>query len=300
MTSAAGVRAELVQAILTFLGHQDLLSLDEVRRALEEELDDSGPDALLALRDRLRADHGWTYHAPDLLAQRIHQRLAARFLLPSSETRGLEELPPLGRVPLVICANHLSYADANVIALMLGRAGSTDLADRLTVLAGPKVFSSRQRRFSSLCFGTVKVPQSAEVSTDEAVLSPRDVARAARQSIGAAFERLQAGDALLLFPEGTRSRTGGMTRTLPAVARYLEQPGTLVLPIGIAGTEELFPAATDAVQPARVVLSIGRPLAAQQLLDGGHGDRRHVMDAIGRAIAAQVPEAYRGHYMSTG
>ena len=47
-------------------------------------------------------------------------------------------------------------------------SGDAALANRLTAVAGPKVFTSRERRFSSLCFGTIKVPQSSEVASGEA------------------------------------------------------------------------------------------------------------------------------------
>jgi hypothetical protein len=53
-------------------------------------------------------------------------------------------------------SNHLSYADTDVIEVRLHRAGYAAVANRLTALAGPKAFTNRQRRFSSLCFGTIK------------------------------------------------------------------------------------------------------------------------------------------------
>ena len=147
-----------------------------------------------------------------------------------------------------------------------------------------------------MCFGTVKVPQSTGVSSEDAVLSVRDVARAARRSIDAARERLGAGDALLLFGEGTRSRTGEMQPMLAGVARYLEVPGTWVLPAGLAGSEALFPVGDSTVRPARVVMHLGRPIRADALLALAGGDRRLVMDAVGLAVAELLPPAYRGAY----
>jgi 1-acyl-sn-glycerol-3-phosphate acyltransferase len=122
------------------------------------------------------------------------------------------------------------------------------------------------------------------------------VARAARQSIDAALGRLRARDALVLFGEGTRSRTGEMQLMLAGSARYLDVPGTWVLPAGLAGPEALFPVEVGTLRPARVVLQLGCPIRAEALLTCAGGDRRLIMDAIGLAIAEAVPPKYRGVY----
>ena len=294
MTTTA--KDALIEAIVAFIGGQDLLDCGEVRTALEREIDRDGPDALVALMAHLSTDHGWAYYPPDPLARRVHHLLAGRFLTAESRVAGTAHAATVSGAPVVLAANHLSYSDANVIEILLHRAGGAAavLSDRLTALAGPKVFTSRERRFSSLCFGTVKVPQSTDVSSEEAVLDARQVARAARQSIAAAQRRLATGDALVLFGEGTRSRSGGMQQMLAAVARYLEVPGTWIVPAGLAGSEALFPV-DGTLQSARVTLTLGRPIGADSLMAAG-GDRRTAVDALGLAIAQLLPPEYRGAY----
>jgi 1-acyl-sn-glycerol-3-phosphate acyltransferase len=253
---------------------------------------------LLALKTRLVADNGWDYYSRDPLAQRIHHLLADRILGLGSELREAHYLTQVDRAPVVIVANHLSYADANVIEVLLQRAGASSVANRLTALAGPKVFTSRQRRFSSLCFGTVKVPQSADVASEDAVLNARELARAARRAIDVAMDRLREGDALILFGEGTRSRTGEMQSMLPGAARYLDVPGTWVLPAGLTGSEALFSVKTSMLRPARVMVELGRPLRADTLTARADGNRRLMMDTIGLAVAEALPPEYRGFYRS--
>jgi 1-acyl-sn-glycerol-3-phosphate acyltransferase len=289
-------RDRLIAAILDFFGGQDLLSREEIRAALEREIAAAEPQALVDLKMRVTADDGWAYYAPDALARRIHHRLADRFLTPDSQLFGAEHFAAVGDAPVVIVANHLSYADANVIDILLRRADASALADRLTALAGPKVFTSRERRFSSLCFGTIKVPQSADVSSEDAVLNAREVARAARRAIDAARLRLAAGDALVLFAEGTRSRRAAMQPMLAAVARYFEDVDAWVLPVGLEGPEALFPVEDSTLHPARVVMRVGNPFKAKGLLTHAREDRRVVMDAVGLAIADLVSPAYRGAY----
>jgi len=295
MSSATEARDALVAAILAFLGGADLLAVDDVRVELEREIDEAGDRAVVALKTRLAEDYGWEFYPCDDLARRIHHLLAGRFLASDSAVESLEHLDGIESLPLVIVANHLSYADANVVEVLLHRAGALSLAGRLTAVAGPKVFTSRERRFSSLCFGTIKVPQSAEVASEEAILNPRDVARAARRAIEVAHHRLAAGDALLLFPEGTRSRAAAMQPTLAAVARYLEFPNVVVVPAALTGSESLF-SIDGTLRPARVTLRFGASMAADALFRRCDGDRGAVMDTIGRAIAALLPPAYRGVY----
>jgi 1-acyl-sn-glycerol-3-phosphate acyltransferase len=128
------------------------------------------------------------------------------------------------------------------------------------------------------------------------VLKGREVARAARRAIDVALERLRRGDVLLLFGEGTRSRDGKMRSMLPGVARYLDVPGTWVLPAGLAGPEALFPVERSTLRPAPVVLQLGAPFPAGALVVRSGGDRRLIMDAIGLAVARTVPPQYRGEY----
>ena len=146
-TRPSGLSREvLIAAILEFLADQDLLHTPR-HAALEREIASAGPDTLVALKARLVADNGSDYYQRDPLAQRIHHLLADRFLGQGSELRGAHHLARVTNVPVVIVANHLSYADANVIEILLQRAGGAELANRLTALAGPKVFTSRERRF---------------------------------------------------------------------------------------------------------------------------------------------------------
>jgi hypothetical protein len=289
-------RETLIAAITTFLGGRDPRTLDEIRDALARDIDAAGPEAVKTLVGRLATDGvDWSYYPPDPLARHIHHLLADRILQPGSGLFGGEHLAAVAEVPVVIFANHLSYSDANCLEVLLHREGAS-LSDRLTAIAGPKVYSSLKRRFSSLCFGTIKTPQSSTLSTEDAVMNPREVARAARRSIDVAHERLRAGDALLVFAEGTRSRTYGLQPMLAGATRYLDDPATWVLPVGITGTEALFPVGGETLHSVQTVARLGFPFKASALREGAGDDRRLMTDVIGVAVAQLLPPEFKGAY----
>jgi 1-acyl-sn-glycerol-3-phosphate acyltransferase len=294
-------RDTLLREITSFLADRDPRTLGEIQRLVQHEVEAAGPAALAHLGRRLSTSgEDWDFYPADPLARRIHHALAEILLASSSTLSGLQHATGAGSAPLVILANHLSYSDANVLEVLLRRSGGGDIADRLTVIAGPKVYSSLRRRFSSLCFGTIKTPQSSAVSSEDAVMNPREVARVARRCIDIAQDRLRAGDVLLVFAEGTRSRTCEMQPVLAAASRYLELPGTRILPVGITGSEAMFPIDDDRLHTVRVTVQIGAPIDAALLREGAGGDRRLMMDAVGLAVADQLPENYRGIYGPTG
>lgn len=293
-------RDRLIESILEFFTDQDLLGVSDIRCELESVIDTAGRDALVTLQNQLSEDNGWGYYPRNLLAQNIHNRLSNRFLLNDSSLIGSHYLKHIRKAPVILVSNHLSYADANVIEVLLRRFDDTEVANRLTALAGPKVFTSRARRFSSLCFGTIKVPQSAEVSSEEAVMNAREVARAARYSIASAHDRLSAGDALLLFAEGTRSRSGAMQPMLPGVARYLSVPEAWILPVGLIGSEKLYSVNGSSLRPAHVEMRIGSPIHTDRLLVKTDKDHSLMVHAVGLAVAELLPEEYRGVYQDKG
>jgi 1-acyl-sn-glycerol-3-phosphate acyltransferase len=299
MTQTACSREPLVQAIVRFLAHEHVSHGREIRACVERAIDEAGPGAIDSLSSRLAGTGAdWNYYPRDPLARRIHHALAPR-VLHEPMVAGIEHLDAVAGKPVVMFANHLSYSDANVLDVVLQNAGAASLAERLTVVAGPKVYSSVTRRFSSLCFGTIKVPQSTERSSEEAVMKARDVARAARRSLEIAQQRLRLGETLLVFAEGTRSRSGQMQQFLSGTARYLVAPDTHVLPVAITGTEKLFPIDAGELHPVSITVTFGALMRTDALRERTGGDRRQMMDLIGFSVARLLPPEYRGAYRET-
>jgi hypothetical protein len=83
---------------------------------------------------------------------------------------------------------------------------------------------------------------------------------------------------------------------LAGAMRYLDDANTWVLPVGITGTDALFPVGGETLHSVQTIARFGRPVRAGALRDASRDDRRVSMDAIGLAIAAQLPPGFRGTY----
>jgi 1-acyl-sn-glycerol-3-phosphate acyltransferase len=111
---------------------------------------------------------------------------------------------------------------------------------------------------------------------------------------------LDEGHILLVFPEGTRSPTGELQEARDGVALLALRTGAPILPIGIAGSDRVWPRGRKLPKPGgRVVMRIGSPLRLDEAIPPGT-DRRAAKALattllMGR-IAALLPPAQRGPY----
>lgn len=290
-------RAEIVRAIASLVSGWGAGGADELGALLAKALGRFDDADLTRFRKRLETTgDAWGYNPPDPVARFVSRLVHGRVDVEGSELTDGGGLRVARERPVVFLGNHLSFIDANSVDYLLSREGHTDVADNLTVLAGPKVFALPIRRLGSLSFGTIKMPQSPSRASGEAVMPRRQTLALARKTLATALERRRRGDHLLIFSEGTRSRTGAMTRVLPAVTRYLEDPFATIVPCAIWGTEKVVPLGEDHVHPHPVHVRFGRPVAARELFERAGRKRVVVADAIGHLTADLLPPDYRGCY----
>jgi 1-acyl-sn-glycerol-3-phosphate acyltransferase len=290
-------KSQLVNQFERFLAAPSTEQRELFRESIQRGLTaTSGAEIDRLLQRVAQTGDAWGYYPPEPFARHVHRAMADVTLSDDSGLEHSERLAALRGRSIVFLPNHISYSDANLFEILLHRAGSTDVAERLTVIAGPKVYSDPLRRFLSLCFGTIKTAQSQSLASGEAVMSAREVAAVARKTIALFFQRLDAGDAMLIFAEGTRSRQSSMQPLLPAVARYLDHPGAVLVPVGITGTEQLLGVEDQRLHPTCVRIRIGEPIEVDELVAQTAGKRPAMVERVGRAIAATLPAAYRGVY----
>lgn len=245
---------------------------------------DAVSDAELADTLRLFREAGAAYQpypaAPVL-------RAISRAYIPvpcgDAAAQGLHHLEAVrGRNQLWIC-NHLSYVDTQVTDALIAKGGC-DVIDDVLVVAGPKVYTEPFRRLAAVALNTLMTAQSSQLQHNASGLSPREIASIAVTSMKqAATWRAERGP-VLLYPEGSRSRSGRLGSFLRAAARYA-RGAEVIVPVAITGSEDLF-GYDERMRPARVTLTVGEPF------EPAPGKTAAIEEARLR-IADLLPEPYK-------
>ncbi len=162
----------------------------------------------------------------------------------SVHTHGMRNLDGL-KPPYVAVANHSSHLDAPLIYGSLPRRLSKNLA---AGAASDYFFDSWYKALpTALFFNSFPVERQGM-----------------RGRRGMAGVLLNEGIPLLLFPEGTRSRTGAMAAFKPGAAALSISRNVPVLPIALVGAYAAMPYGATVPVPGRphVHVVFGRPLRA--------------------------------------
>jgi 1-acyl-sn-glycerol-3-phosphate acyltransferase len=182
--------------------------------------------------------------------------------------RGRANVPRAGA--LIVVANHLHNADPPLIAASVPR--------RIRFMAKSEFFGHRASRLPIGLFGSFPV-------------------RRGKADLGAlrrAQRLLEQGEAVGLLPEGTRNKTGiEMHEAHLGAALLALRTGAPVLPVGIVGTEQIHGLGILLQHPL-ITVTIGRPLALGRPQRIDRAAVEAATATIMRAVAAQLPPAYRG------
>jgi 1-acyl-sn-glycerol-3-phosphate acyltransferase len=199
--------------------------------------------------------------------------VALRFLC-SYELRNRKRKLPDG--PLIIVSNHLSWFDIPLIGIAIPR--------QISFMAKKEYFHSRFHRHLVDLYGGFTVERGAVDGT----------------ALRKAFDVLDGGRCLGLFPEGTRSKSLQLQQGHVGTAFIALHKNAYILPIGISGTEKIrikFQGITNILYRPRVVVNIGEPFILPDVQ--GHPsrkDRDRATVIIMNRIAELLPESYRGVY----
>jgi len=182
----------------------------------------------------------------------------------------LERMPQTGGA--IVMINHVNWADPFVVLAALGRP--------ITPMAKVEAFEDWRVRWLVAPYGAIPVHRGAV-----------DL-----QAVKSATEVLNEGGAVLISPEGTRSKTGGLIHGQEGLAYLATRTGAWVVPAGIVGTPDILPALRQ-LRRATVTITLGQPFK----LESGEGKLsrerlQELTDEAMRRLAAVLPAHMRGVY----
>jgi 1-acyl-sn-glycerol-3-phosphate acyltransferase len=116
----------------------------------------------------------------------------------------------------------------------------------------------------------------------------RQNAVAARRSIDEASRRIKAGQSVVIYPEGTRTRNGRLGPFKKGGFHLAIDSGAAIVPMAIQGTHALMPRGSMLIRAGEVRLQIGEPIPTAGL---GPADRERLVKLVHGRIAEMLGEA---------
>lgn len=196
---------------------------------------------------------------------------------------GTERIPLTG--PVLITPVHLSFIDPPFVGSHVPR--------RIRLMAKKELF---------------KFPLGPLIKSLGAY--PVDRGGSDTSSIRLTLELLGKGEAVLMFPEGTRGDGQTLGTILAGVAMLAKRSDAAVVPVGLCGPEKMWPKGQKLPRPAHLSMVYGEPFRMSELSAEGNAREAFVRELERRLIDAsreaglnlrtaseepdQTPVAHRG------
>lgn len=190
-------------------------------------------------------------------------------------SEGVANVPARG--PVILAGNHLSFCDSVFMPVVVRR--------RVTFVAKAEYFEDRKTAWAFRALGQIPMQREGGSASERALRTAREV--------------LEAGGALGIYPEGTRSPDGKLHRGHTGVARLALGCGAPVVCAAVIGTAEVQP--IGQVVPRfflPVTIRFSQPLRFDHLAGRADDPRvlRQVTDEIMFELSRLSGQAYDPHY----
>lgn len=168
----------------------------------------------------------------------------------SLRIRGSRHVPRTG--PVLLIANHQSFLDPDLVGLAARR--------HLAYLARKTLFEHSAFAWLIRMLNAVPIDQEG----------------VGIEGLRVTVQLLQAGQAVVVFPEGNRSEDGGMQPLQPGISLLIKRAQPTIVPVGIAGAYHAWsrwrklPLPSPLFLPATkrtIAVVVGKPLDSKPLTD---------------------------------
>jgi 1-acyl-sn-glycerol-3-phosphate acyltransferase len=153
-------------------------------------------------------------------------------------TTGTEYIPRTGGV--LLAANHASYADIPLLGCGVRR--------RLFYVGRANLFPNRVVNWIIRSLGWI----------------PLRTERWDRRAFQQVVDLLNAGKAVVIFPEGTRTPDGSLQPGKPGIGMIVAETQCPVIPVYLSGTFDVLPMGASMLRPHPVSVAFGEPIDFRQ------------------------------------
>jgi hypothetical protein len=159
---------------------------------------------------------------------------------------------------------HESHADGPLIGPTLATV-LPEMADATFFLMGDRVLQERVEGLFAGNYPEVRIPQPPDPEKDNGNRDPKKDRQLLMQAADAIPKVVAIGRVAMVFPEGTRSRTGKLGFGIPQIVHYLTD-NAFVLPMLFDGSRERWPVGEKPhFRGRRITAIVGKPVLVKDI-----------------------------------
>lgn len=217
--------------------------------------------------------------APDLPGSDHLNRYTMKLLRPLIDrlwdvtVTGVENVPKTGGA--LICPNHLSFCDSVFVPCALPR--------RVWAIGKAEYLDDWKTRHLFPGLGMIPVDRSG--------------GSASQAALDVTAEVLEGGRLFLMYPEGTRSRSGHLHKARTGAARLSLRTGVPIIPVGHSGTVEVQPPDQFTMKTGLAVnINFGAPMF---IADHGDPSDPRTIRVFADAVMFEIAQLSGQRYINT-